>query len=235
MTIQSTSKGVMEVESALVQEILTIAEGFISENRVLEVKQLYKEIRKHIRIEHKSLLAILNYLLEKRILVEGSKLTKELVLVNAHRKKIYEYIKTNRGANFSTIRREYEGSTGSPGHLIWHLQVLLQFAYIKRITFRRFTIFLPIALEDEEGLLRFLVRNELNRQILGVLRTHERLEKADLFQSLEASREQIYYHLNLLMEANVISAIGEGDKEICLSPAKRQYLEKILDQNGGKI
>ena len=225
----------MGLESALVQEILTIAEGIISENRVLNAKLLFKEVCKQLKIDHKSLLAIINSLLAQRILVEGSKLTKELILSNMHRKNIYEYIRKNRGANFSTIRQEYEGTTGSSGQLIWHLQVLMQFNYIKKIKYKRFTIFLPLELEDEEGLLTFLLRDPLNKKILRLLHTHGILNKTDFYQDLDAPREKIHYHLNTLLEVNLISSIG--DKEVCINPGKKGYLDEILkkpNENGGK-
>ncbi len=227
----------MGVEGALVQEILTIAEGFISENRVLEVKQLYREVRKHIQIEHKLLLAIINYMLEKRILVEGSKLTKELVLVNAHRKNIYEYIKSNGGVNFSAIQREYQGSTGSPGQLIWHLQVLLQFGYIKKLKFKRFTIFFPLELDADQALLTFLLRDALTRRLLKLLNTHESLLKTEFSQYLEDPRGITYYRLNILLEANLIASRGEDGKEIYINPQRKEAVANIISkliENGGE-
>jgi predicted transcriptional regulator len=227
----------MDLNSALVQEVLAVAEGIISENRVLSARLLYNEARRQVRGEQKALLAIINFLLEHRILVEGSKLTKELVLSNLHRRNIYEYIRTNRGAKFSTIRDAYEGTTGSSGQLIWHLQLLLKFNYVKRIKFKRFTIFLPMDMDEEEGLVTFFTRDPLNNKILKLLNTQGPLKRTDLYEALDAPREKIHYRVKVLLETNLISALGEGEKEVYINPEKITSLTDILKKNneaGGK-
>jgi len=227
----------MDVNSALVQEVLAVAEGIISENRVLSARLLYNEARRQVRGEQKTLLAIINFLLEHRILVEGSKLTKELVLSNLHRRNIYEYIRTNRGAKFSTIRDAYEGTTGSSGQLIWHLQLLLKFNYIKRIKFKRFTIFLPMEMDEEEGLLTYFVRDPLNNKILKLLHTQGPLKRTDLYEAVDAPREKIHYRVKVLLETNLISAIGESEKEVYINPEKITHITDILKKSneaGGK-
>jgi predicted transcriptional regulator len=227
----------MDLNSALVQEVLAVAEGIISENRVLSARLLYTEARRQVRGEQKALLAIINFLLEHRILVEGSKLTKELVLSNLHRRNIYEYIRTNRGAKFSTIRDAYEGTTGSSGQLIWHLQLLLKFNYVKRIKFKRFTIFLPMDMDEEEGLVTFFTRDPLNNKILKLLNTQGPLKRTDLYEALDAPREKIHYRVKVLLETNLISALGEGEKEVYINPEKITSLTDILKKNneaGGK-
>jgi predicted transcriptional regulator len=227
----------MDLSSAIVQKVLTVAEGIISENRVLNAKLLYTEAHKRIRGEQKALLAIINFLLEHRILVEGSKLTKELVLSNLHRRNIYEYIRTNRGAKFSTIRDAYEGTTGSSGQLIWHLQLLLKFNYIKRIKFKRFTIFLPRDMDEQEGLVTFFARDPLNNKILKLLHTQGPLKRTDLYEALKAPREKIHYRVKVLLETNLISTLGESDKEVYINPEKMTYITDILKKNheaGGK-
>jgi len=227
----------MDLNSALVQEVLAVAEGIISENRVLSAKMLYNEVRRRIPGEQKALLAIITLLLEHRILVEGSKLTKELVLSNLHRRNIYEYIRTNRGAKFSTIRDAYEGTTGSSGQLIWHLQLLLKFNYIKKMKFKRFTIFLPMEMGDEEGLMTFFLQDSLNQKILKLLHTQGPLKRTDLYEAVDAPREKIHYRVKVLLETNLISALGESEKEVYINPEKVTQLTEILKKSnevGGK-
>lgn len=227
----------MNLNSALVQEVLAVAEGLISENRVLSSKLLYNEVRRQISAEDKVLLAIINFLLEHRILVEGSKLTKDLVLSNLHRKNIYEFIRTNRGAKFSTIRGTYEGTTGSSGQLIWHLQLLLKFNYIKKLKFKRFTIFLPIEMDDEEGLMTFFVQDSLNKKILKLLNVQGPLKRTDIYEALDAPREKIHYRVKMLLETNLILTLDESEKEVYINPEKMTHLTDILkksNENGGK-
>jgi predicted transcriptional regulator len=237
MASQSTISDVMDLNNALVQEVLAVAEGIISENRVLNAKLLYNEAKRQVRGEPKVLLAIITFLMEHRILVEGSKLTKELVLSNLHRKNIYEFIRTNRGAKFSTIRDMYEGTTGSSGQLIWHLQLLLKFNYIKRLKFKRFTIFLPVEMDEEEGLVNFFVRDPLNHKILKLLCAQGPLKRTDLYEVFDAPREKIHYRVKVLLETNLITAFGEGEKDVRINPEKLTFLTDILkksNDSGGK-
>jgi len=229
MTIQSTSSGMMDINSTLIQEVMMVAEGIISANRVIDAKLLYNEVLKRLSMEPKALLSIINFLLAQRILVEGSKMTKELVLSNLHRKNIYDYIRNNRGVKFSEIRDAYEGTTGSSGQLIWHLQLLLKFNYIKKLKFKRFTIFLPLEMDETQGLLTFFARDPLNQKILTLLHTQGPLKRTDLFEILDASREKIHYRVKVLLEMNLISPLGGSDKEICLNPGNAAYLSDILE------
>ncbi len=221
----------MDLNNALVQEVLAVAESLISENRVLSSKLLYNEVRRQISADNKVLLAIINFLIAHRILVEGSKLTKDLVLSNLHRKNIYEFIRTNRGAKFSTIRGAYEGTTGSSGQLIWHLQLLLKFNFIKKLKFKRFTIFLPREINDEEGLMTFFVQDSLNQKILKLLHTQGPLKRRDLYEALDAPREKIHYRVKVLLETNLITSLGDGEKEVYINPEKVTYLTEILKKS----
>jgi predicted transcriptional regulator len=230
ITSQSTTSEKMDINSNLVQEVLAVAESIISANRVLDAKLLYDEVRKRQRVDPKALLAAINFLMARRILVEGSKLTKELVLSNLHRKNIFDYIRSKGSAKFSAIRDAYEGTTGSSGQLIWHLQILLKFNYIKKLKFKRFTIFLPQEIDEAQGLIYFLTQDPLNQKILKLLYTQGPQMRTDFYEAIDAPREKIHYRVKVLLEMNLISPFGGSDKELCLNPGKAASLSSIIKQ-----
>ena len=72
--------------------------------------------------------------INKKILVEGSKFSKETVLSNHIRKGILNYIRANLGVHFSDLRKTaLPEEMGSSGQLVWHLEMLLKFDYITKI------------------------------------------------------------------------------------------------------
>ena len=159
----------IDIERPIVQQVLEIAEDIIRGNQVLDAKLLYYKAKRILKIDKKELLATIEFLIKKKILVEGSKLTKDLVLLNTHRKNIYNYIIKNHGANFSSIRDNYKGTTGSPGHLIWNLEMLLKFNYIKKIKFKKYTLFVPLNMEENTAIIYFILKDELNMKIIDLL------------------------------------------------------------------
>lgn len=233
ITTQTISIGPFNLEDPIVQQVLDIAERILSENRALDAKLLYYEARRRLGIDRKILLAIIKSLLEKKILVEGSKLTREIVLSNVHRKNIYNFIKTHVGSNFSMIREAYKGTTGSSGQLIWHLQMLLKFDYVKKVKFKKYTILLPIEIGEEMGIYHFLLRDELNKNIINLLIEEETIRKSDIHRFLDESREKIYYRINNLIDSKIV-VIKEGSKnDICINIDSKDIIIRILKSQGG--
>ena len=131
--------------------------------------------------------------------MEGSKYTRESILLNPKRKNIYNFIQANLGAHFSLIRKEVlsEGdNAGSTGQLIWHLELLLKFKFIKKIKLGNFTLFLPINVDDKLGLLSFFLRDELNKNLIKLFLKIKQLKKAETYKLLNKPREHVYYRLN---------------------------------------
>lgn len=218
------------LEGPSVQEILELAEEILSRNQTFNAKYLYNEAKKRLKIDRKTILRTIQLLIEKRILIEGSKLTKDLVLLNPHRKSILEFIQRNLGANFSMIKGAYEGTTGSPGQLIWHLQMLLKFKYIKKIKYRRFTILIPSEVEEMLGVHFFILRNQLNLGIVKLFLVEDVIKKSDIYKHLNREREKINYRVNLLIEVNILCVLEEGENLITLNNEKREFLEQIINK-----
>ncbi len=220
----------MEAEAQYIPQILAIAEELISRNLVLDAKRLYYEVKRRIPIERKVLLRLIQSLMEKRILIEGTKLTKDLVLANSHRKQIYKYITSHIGTHFSTIKERYKGSTGSPGQLIWHLEVLVKFEFIRRMKYKRYTLFLPFEFPEEVAIEYFLLRNELNRKILNIIIKEGTVSISVLLKSLGWSRDKVKYRINLLVSENIL-ALQEGNNQVvCMNSERRDEILELFNK-----
>jgi len=145
------------------------------------------------------------------------------------RNYIYEIINTDLGIHFSEIKCKIDTvSEISTGQLIWHLEMLLKFGLIKKIKFKNYSIFLPIDIEDQLGIIYFLLRDEMNRNILRLLAKNGCMQKSSLYGDLKEDREKLYYHLNVLKDNDIImTKIGEEDL-FCIVPELEHLIKTVF-------
>ena len=163
--------------------------------------------------------------------MEGSKYTKKSILSNPYRRAIYHFVRTNLGAHFSLIKKEIfsdKKSAGSAGQLIWHLEMLLKFKYIKKMKMGNFTLFLPIDLDDELGLISFLLRDELNKKIFNLIAEKGQVKKTEIYKILNEPRELVYYRINNLIEYGILIPLEKEPDELTLTHKKKEIIKKIL-------
>ena len=98
--------------------------------------------KKSININKTGIKKILISLLKQNLIVEGISLTKDDILRNENRLKLYEFIKSNPGTYFRRIVAELR----MPHHvIIWHLNILFEFRFIiKEKIENRVIYFIPI-------------------------------------------------------------------------------------------
>jgi predicted transcriptional regulator len=216
----------------IVQKVIQIAKEIADQNKPLTAEILYNKAKKRLELSRKGLLKVIQYLFNKKILVEGSRYTRDTILLNPYRKKIYNFIKNNIGAHFSLIRKEAlsgDDTKGSPGHLIWHVEKLLRFKLIKKLKVGKYTLFLPIKIDDNVGLIYFILRDELNKKIITLFIDGRQLKKADIYKLLDEPRELVYYRLNNLMEYNILTTSEQDSEDYILSPSQKELIKEILN------
>ncbi|GAH32581.1 unnamed protein product, partial [marine sediment metagenome] len=209
------------LEHPSVKQVVEIAEEILDENKILNIDTLYYRAKKRLKIPRKGLNAIIQFLINDKILVNRSKFTKRTVLSNETREIIFNFIQQNIGAHFSLIKNAWtiNGELGSPGELIWHLDMLMKFNYIKKLTLKNYTIFLPIEIDDESGKIYFLLQDEIYRKILNHLISNDSQERSQIYKSLGENRGTIYYRIQNLVEFQILDLLA--DNKVKLNPIKR--------------
>ena len=206
-----------------VQSVIEIAEEIIAENKLLNIDNLYHRAKRKLKIPRKGLLTIIQFLENKKVIIDRSKFTKRSVLSNKNRKQIYKFIKNNIGAHLSLIRKnvklDAESTSSGTGRLLWHLDMLIKFRIIKKLSIKNYVIVLPFDIDDNLGKVFFLLRDDLNFKIISLLSEEKVLKQSVIYKKLEE-----YYHLNNLIEYSVIG-INEN-KEVIINI---NYLYLILD------
>ena len=221
------------LEHPKVQEVILIAKEIVDQNKPLTTERLYNTAKNRLNLTRRGLLSIINFLFNKKILVEGSRYTKESLLLNPYRKKIYNFILNNLGAHFSLIKKGAlagEDNKGSPGQLIWHLEKLLKFNFIKKLKVGKYMLFLPIDIDDNAGLIYFILRDKLNERIINLFIEHKQLKKAEIYKFLEESRDLVYYRLNSLIKYGILTSSEQDPEQLIFAPRQIEFIKEILNR-----
>jgi hypothetical protein len=222
----------LTLEDPNVQRIIEIAKELIKQNKVLKLKRLYNLAVRSLDISTGDILKVIQFLNNKKILLDGSKHTKDTILLNLYRKKIYSVIQKFNGATFSFLREKvFTERFGSAGQLIWHLNMLLKFKYIKKIKVGNYSLFLPIDIDDDFGKLCFFMKDELYSNIIKLFIIKEKFKKPDIYKEINFKRENVNYRLKILMENKILVYYDESTKEICISKRMKELLIEDLNKN----
>lgn len=216
-----------------VQQVIKIALELTKEHKLINIELLFNRAKRELKIPRQGLNKIIQMLLNRKILVDGSRFTKETILKNKTRSYIYWLVKTNIGAHFSFLKKEVAKQKESEmgvGHLIWHLEKLIKFNLIKKVKVKNCTIFLPIEIGDEEGILSFIMRDDLNKLIVEILLEQESINRADIYKELNVNRERTYYRIKRLIELEIISPIAEDKKTISINLDKKELIMETLNK-----
>lgn len=218
-----------------VKGVIRVANEILNEGRILNIEYLYRRAKRELKIPREGLLTIIQYLVNKKIIINGSKFTKDTILDNNIRNLVYNFIQENIGLHFSAIKRNLvkflKGNQIGVGQLIWHLEMLLKFELIKCFTLGNHTIFIPVETDEIIAKIYYLARNIVRNKILRNLIENERTTRPLIAGVIQESRENVYYHIKILMEHDCIININ---KELYLNPKfKQQIIEAIryLSQN----
>ncbi|MBN1216031.1 MAG: hypothetical protein JXA99_11410 [Candidatus Lokiarchaeota archaeon] len=226
------STDLLTLEDENVQKVISIAQQIIRENKPMKIKILYNRSIKQLDINSNELFNIIQYLINKKILIDGSKHTRKTILLNDNRRKLYNIILKNKGASFNFLRKEIFSSTqGSGGHLIWHLQMLIKFNYVKKLKIGNYTVFLPINMDLELGKLYFFMNNEINNKIIITIINQDKIRKPDVHKLLEEPRSTINYRINCLIEYDILKVKDTSTKEIHINPKLYEKVLRIIKDN----
>ncbi|MFX0136039.1 MAG: hypothetical protein ACFFDN_20530 [Candidatus Hodarchaeota archaeon] len=231
MKIQILAKPI-GLEHPSVKRVLEIADEIMNQNKILNIENLYNLAKKELKIPKSGLISIIHFLINKKILIEGSKFSKETVLSHRLRYNIFRFIKNNGAVHYSLIRKilkdDQTGNIVSSGQLVWHLEMLLKFEYIKKIKVGNYSVFLPFEMDKERGVLYFLIRDKINRKIVKLLIEQESIKKSEVYKQINENRENVYYRINNLIAHNLLLIKEELDNLIYINPNIKNIIIKIL-------
>ena len=180
---------------------------YLNENRILEFSKVipylsFKISRSSINLNTQGIMEILKSLVEKNLIVEGSKLTKEKVLLTSNRRKIYEFILKNPGTYKYLIQKELNLSNHT---VIWHLNVLLEFQFIEKLLIDGRDVYLEPGLDKVKVEKSYYLTNDKAKAIIEYLKdTDVGVIKNEIARDLKFHPKTISKYLEVLENMKIV-------------------------------
>jgi predicted transcriptional regulator len=156
--------------------VFSAVQDYLNRNKILDKSNVLFHIKSYftkisVNINEQGIIKHLESLVRKKRIIEGSKLTKDSVLDNKIRNKIYRFIIKKPGIYFNKIVKGLKLSN----HVVyWHISILLKFALIKKTKVESHEIFFISKLESTEAKkLYFTTVKEKSKEIFKYLKMDE--------------------------------------------------------------
>ena len=158
--------------------------------------------RRKIDFNREGIKKILISLLRQNLIVEGISLTKNDILMNENRKDIHNFIKTHPGAYLNRIVSKLK----MPNHVvIWHLNILIEFQYIRRELIGIQPVYSEVGLNSEVVKSRFIISKKKSQEIINYLRINNNgLTKTQIKKGLSMHHNTLTKYIDDLEEINII-------------------------------
>ena len=152
------------------------------------------------------------YFSKKTLLLEGkSYLTLDDVFENENRVAILTAILNKPGIHQSEILRD---CNLQKGQLQWHLDVLLKYHIIKKKKYGQYVLYFPItaSLEEKDEFKHLLGKSKTTLQIFKLIEDNPGITSSEISKIVNLSRNTIKYHIDKLIEENLIDLRRKGRK-----------------------
>ncbi len=186
--------------------VLDVVKEYLDKNRYFNINEIIPFIITRFRtasrnINISGIEEILRSLVRKKIIVEGSKLSREDILKNQKRKLIYEFIVLNPGVYFNRIIRELKISNHV---VVWHLKILLKFNFVKTVKIENHDIYFDFKYNLKDKKLRYLTSKEKSREIIEYLKKFDYgITKTQLSKELKMHINTVAKYLELLTQVHI--------------------------------
>jgi predicted transcriptional regulator len=156
-----------------------------------------------ININLRGIEEVLKILVNKNLIVEGSKLTKNDILKNVKRKKIFDFIVKNPGTYFNKIVSRLEMSNHV---VIWHLSMLLKFKYIKTENLDNHEIYFEFDFNLKNIKFNYFTSKDKSRLIINYLKNNDiGITKTKISTDLKIHINTAIKYLDFLEDFNVVT------------------------------
>ncbi len=209
--------------------IYDLVNEYLNSNKFLELASVIPYIdarlsKSSIKLNKNGILAIIQSLLEKNLIVEGSRLTKEVILSNKKRQQIYNYILRNPGIYYYKIMKDLNISSHV---VIWHLNMLLDFNFISKGTVDNHEIYYTSNVSFEKAKLCYYVAHEKCKRIIQHLEANQPgTSKTQLSNVLGMHINTIKKYLSTLVDVGLVSK-AKSDKKVIYSINQKLYQDLV--------
>ena len=197
-----------EIIASNEQTVLEIINEYLDKNRFFSVNDILPFIssrfaKSGINININGIRTILKSLIEKNFIVEGSKLTRNEILSNFNRKKIYEYIQKNPGAHFYNIVSNLDLNIPV---VEWHLNILIKFMYTSKEKIENRGAYFDVNVKSEDRMIIYLISKDKCKQIIDFLKENqEGITKSQISEQLNMHSTTVTKYTDKLHENRILT------------------------------
>ncbi|MBN1801772.1 MAG: HTH domain-containing protein [Candidatus Lokiarchaeota archaeon] len=197
--------------------VLNVILEYMDKNRFFDTKKILSYIHSKFKlmsvdINNTGIFKHLQSLIDKRMIVEGSKLIRNDILKNQKRNYIYEFVMKHPGSYFLKI---LEG-TGFPNHVVtWHLKSLVEFGFLKKVTFDNHEIYFSSTISIKNAKLMYVIRKKRTKKIIQYLNENDHgVSKTELANALQMHINTVSKYIDLMEKFNLLTKILDKQKTL---------------------
>ncbi len=186
------------------QKVLEIAGQLMARHYLLDTEDLYKECVKLLKSVGKDeIIQTINGLVHKKILVDGAARTRDDILNNSNRSKLFTLIQTRPGIHFSKLMEIAKMDSRT---LQWHLSMLLKFDFIRVTSISNKLVYFDLFLEKNHDLLYYYLQKEGCHDIFRAILENEGMSFSKLLGMIRMPRSTLLRRIKMLINADLITS-----------------------------
>ena len=211
-------------------DVYTEIVNYLNSNRTLRLDEIIPYLsarfaRSSVPLNKEGIAEIVKSLVERNIIVEGSKLSRDDVLLNSKRSRIYDYVVKNPGVYYYNIMKKLNLSSHV---VIWHLDILLEFNFIGKTTIENHDLYFEISVDLDNVIVRYYLTNEKCRAIIEYLKKYILGDsKTSMSNKLSMHPNTVKKYINILENLGIVSKTKMSNKSIYLLNEVNLYKYKI--------
>ncbi|TFF89530.1 MAG: hypothetical protein EU549_00225 [Promethearchaeota archaeon] len=206
------------------KKIIDIVGNLVEENRQIKIKELFSLAKRNLNLSDSKIDSAIWGLIEKKYIVDGSKLTKLSVLKNENRQNILKLVFDHPGIHIRQIREDLTmGSYLS----YWHLNILEKFGYIRRKPYKNKVVFYPYFLPEQYESIFQVLNDQKAYEINEFIFEQEKTTLKEIIKHLNLESRLALKILDALLETRLITL--EKEQEIDYYYGNLQMLKSYIE------
>ena len=197
--------------------VLKIIQEYLNKNRFFTIEKIIPHINVRLKefsinLNYVGIREILKSLIKKKQILERSKLTKEEILDNENRERIFQFIHENPGVYFNTIAEELNLSNYI---LAWHLKILSKFNYIRSKQIDNHEVFFDVHIpSDNDYVLYFISKKKVKNIIEYLEKNQEGYSKTQISKNIGMHSTTVNKYLEKLENFGLVSKKSFSSKTL---------------------
>ncbi|MHA1149060.1 MAG: winged helix-turn-helix transcriptional regulator [Promethearchaeota archaeon] len=209
--------------------VLDLVREYLNKNRQFNMKKILPFIISRVRrskanISKQGIENALKSLVQKNLIVEGSKIMNENILVNKKRREIYRFIIKHPGTHFNRILKQLNIANHV---VVWHLNMLEKFNLIKKASIDNREIYFESKMNLEMVKPLYYLSNKKVELIIDYIESNPGTSKTSLSENVGIHFNTVSKYLKILEKYDIVNKKGKSRRNIYFLNHENIYLTLI--------